>query len=71
MPNMPNVTPQAELELPSYREDDVVDDEAAPPVERRSVDQRMRELVAERPAVALLGAVALGFVVGRLLSRRL
>ncbi len=35
----------------------------------RAVDDRVRSFVAERPAVALLGAVAVGFVVGRLLSR--
>ena len=32
-------------------------------------DQRVRSFVAERPLTALLGAVAVGFVVGRLLAR--
>jgi hypothetical protein len=35
----------------------------------RHADEQVRRLVVERPAVALLAAVAAGFVVGRLASR--
>jgi len=35
----------------------------------RGLDQQARRLVQEYPAATVLGAVALGFVVGRLLRR--
>jgi hypothetical protein len=35
----------------------------------RNIDEQVRRLVVDRPAVALLAAVAAGFVVGRLASR--
>ena len=35
----------------------------------KAVDGGVRKLVSEKPAVALIGAVAAGFVIGRLLSR--
>lgn len=56
-------------------------DDGAPPVpdlattitvldERvRALDDRVRRFVVERPLVALAGAVAGGFLIGRLLSR--
>ena len=35
----------------------------------RAVDVRVRRFVMERPVVAIAGAVAAGFLIGRLLSR--
>jgi hypothetical protein len=35
----------------------------------KNLDDQVRRLVVEKPAVALLAAVAAGFVVGRLASR--
>ena len=35
----------------------------------KETDERVRSFVAERPLTALLGAVAVGFFVGRLLAR--
>lgn len=34
------------------------------------LDQRTRSLVREHPVASVLGAVAVGYVVGRVLSRR-
>ncbi len=58
----------------------VADPDAAPPSavadvvhnateNLRHVDAQVRRFVVEKPAVALLAAVAAGFVVGRLASR--
>ncbi len=59
----------------------VADPDAAPPPSAvadvvhnatenlRHVDAQVRRFVVEKPAVALLAAVAAGFVVGRLASR--
>ena len=34
------------------------------------IDKKVRAFVKERPGLCLLGAVAAGFVIGRLVSRR-
>ncbi len=38
-------------------------------VQLARVDSELRRLVKERPVMALLGAVAVGYVVGRILRR--
>lgn len=35
----------------------------------KTVDEGVRRFVKEKPAVALVGAIAAGFLIGRLLSR--
>jgi hypothetical protein len=67
---MPNSVHPAALEQPRANIDVDLDVEAPAPAVPLSADRRVRDLVAARPVLALLGAVAVGFVVGRLLSRR-
>ena len=44
--------------------------EQSAPVRRKAALKIIKAFVRERPGVCLLGALALGFVVGRIASRR-
>ncbi len=65
-PSEPARAPPSFVDEPSA--DDQMGDRSTP-AGLQAIDERVRTFVAERPAAALLGAVAVGFVVGRLLSR--
>ena len=54
VPNMPNLSSE---DLDRYRQ------------QARDLDQQARMFIRENPVAVVAGAVALGFVVGRLLSR--